>query len=58
MRKLWTDPAAPTTDSGYSTMARNFSASLNDAFAINDNSLDGLLQSVERKSAFDRFQSI
>jgi len=32
-----------------STMARNFSASLNDAFAIHDNSLDGLLQSVEQK---------
>ena len=30
-------------------MARNFSASLNDAFAINDSSLDGLVQSVEQK---------
>lgn len=32
-----------------STIARNFSASLNDAFAI-DSSLEGLAQSVEQKS--------
>ncbi|KAL2046908.1 hypothetical protein N7G274_000926 [Stereocaulon virgatum] len=40
-----------------STMARNFSASLNDAFAINDNSLDGLLQSVEQKKQAVNSQS-
>ena len=36
------------SDVKFSTIARNFSASLHDVFAI-DNTLDGLTQSVEQK---------